>query len=307
MELCVQHPEPIRFLSNEFRASELRTFLKARTGESIDSATSSEVLAAALLKKIFPSAPIPQGLSRAFKALHTAKSKIARSDDAAAIRGTIVEFGCIIEFLLRLLLRFVYMEVFRRPPEIVLVQHKLLNADQSLKKSTLGSLLYFVQQLGKLLADPSSLGHAPQQRLQVLDIDVSRLCPTNFSEVAGKRNKLAHYDKLINSLTGNADVVRAQAAEFFDSAERLLKYYKGTSEADRLFPHVITIKEVKIDRWRRRTILAESDSGKKELLFTTKAVQPGEVYLMHPHSNPVRVDPILVPAGVLVNPASRVD
>ena len=56
-------------------------------------------MAAALLKKMgFPSALILQGLSRAFEALHTAKSKIARSADAAAIRGTVIEFGRTIEF-----------------------------------------------------------------------------------------------------------------------------------------------------------------------------------------------------------------
>ena len=37
-----------------------------------------------------------------------------------------------------------------------------------------------------------------------------------------------------------------------------------------------------------------------ETIFTDEPVRPGETYLMYPLSNPLRVDPILVPAGDVV-------
>ena len=57
------------------------------------------------------------------------------------------------------------------------------------------------------------------------------------------------------------------------------------------------IDAIRLDRWRRRVVRAVSDEGVVETLFTDRPLHPGELYLMHPLSNPLRVDPVLVPAG----------
>ncbi len=63
---------------------------------------------------------------------------------------------------------------------------------------------------------------------------------------------------------------------------------------------MIAIQSLEIDRWGRRTVRALNDEGMDETIFTDEPVRPGETYLMYPLSNPLRVDPILVPAGDVI-------
>ena len=67
----------------------------------------------------------------------------------------------------------------------------------------------------------------------------------------------------------------------------------------RIFPIVLHIERVVVDRWGRLRVEASTDEGMAEQIFTDRSVAPGEVYYMHPLSNPLRVDPILVQAGEL--------
>lgn len=52
-----------------------------------------------------------------------------------------------------------------------------------------------------------------------------------------------------------------------------------------------------IDGWGRRLIDAVNEEGGLERIFTDRKLEAGKVYFMHPLTNPLRVDPILVPAG----------
>jgi hypothetical protein len=60
------------------------------------------------------------------------------------------------------------------------------------------------------------------------------------------------------------------------------------------------IESIHYDRWGRQVISAVDDEGNHERIFTDEALLPGETYFMHPLTNPLRVDPILVPAGDLL-------
>jgi hypothetical protein len=59
----------------------------------------------------------------------------------------------------------------------------------------------------------------------------------------------------------------------------------------------VRIDLVTVDRWGRRVVEAIGEDGVKEYVFTDISLVPGELYYMHPLSNPLRVDPILLPAG----------
>ena len=65
---------------------------------------------------------------------------------------------------------------------------------------------------------------------------------------------------------------------------------------------MVRATRIEIDAWARRRIHAVDDEGHEELIFIDVPLEPGRVYFMQPLCNPVRVDPILVPAGDLVWP-----
>ena len=64
-----------------------------------------------------------------------------------------------------------------------------------------------------------------------------------------------------------------------------------------MFPRVLRVTEIRYDQWSRRLAQAESEDGSIETIFCDHVLRPGEIYFMHPRSNPIRVDPLLIPAG----------
>ena len=93
------------------------------------------------------------------------------------------------------------------------------------------------------------------------------------------------------------------AREFVDGVAGLLAYLADPEH--RVFPRVLRITEIRYDKWRRRLAQAEAEDGRAETIFTDNAIRPGEIYFMHPLSNPIRVDPLLIPAGDFAFPESE--
>jgi hypothetical protein len=107
------------------------------------------------------------------------------------------------------------------------------------------------------------------------------------------RNALSHYRP---QDVGSSLV--EQGRRFLNEADAFLEYLSRPE--GRVFPRVILIESIQFDRWGRKVIHAVDDEGNHERIFTDEAVHPGETYFMHPLTNPLRVDPILVAAGDLL-------
>ena len=119
------------------------------------------------------------------------------------------------------------------------------------------------------------------------------LFPANAFELPALRNAFSHYRQEQSS----ASVAR-QAKAFLTAATKFLEYLDR--QGGRIFPHIVLIDGVHYDRWGRRVIETVDDEGVRELLFSDDPISPGETYFMHPLTNPLRVDPLLVPAGDLL-------
>ena len=135
--------------------------------------------------------------------------------------------------------------------------------------------------------------------MKLPQLDVRRLVPAGTQEITSLRNSFAHFTKLEEGTRGR----RKAAEQFFCDATAWLEYLDH--QQHRVFPHVIRVNEIRIDGWGRRTVEAVSDSKIAEILFTDVPVQPGELYFMHPRSNPLRVDPVLVLVGDLLEILGR--
>ena len=87
------------------------------------------------------------------------------------------------------------------------------------------------------------------------------------------------------------------ARDFLRAARRLLDEMLRADGGEPLFPKLIQITRITTDEWGRRLIRAIDDQGSDEILFTSQSIDAGRVYLMRPLSNPLRVEPILMPVG----------
>ena len=99
-------------------------------------------------------------------------------------------------------------------------------------------------------------------------------------------------------------LVEAQGAarRFYAYTDELLEYL--SDPAHHLFPVLITVCEVVIDRRGRRTIVAEDERGDRHTVFTDNDLEPGTSYLMRSHTNPMNVDPVLLATELGPHPGS---
>jgi hypothetical protein len=131
------------------------------------------------------------------------------------------------------------------------------------------------------------------------DLGDERLVLKNATAIAQMRNQFAHLRD--ENARPAVQELRKSASAFFDAALELFAYFARPEH--RVYPRVIRVKMVRIDAWRRRVVEAEDEQGDAEFIFSSRPMMPGEVYYMHPLTNPFRVDPILVEAGDLASAA----
>jgi hypothetical protein len=153
----------------------------------------------------------------------------------------------------------------------------------------LGKLIILVECLNSHLESDDST----EVQLFRRDVANGPLFPPEAGELASLRNAFSHY----RSTESGASLIR-QAREFLAAAANFLSYLNR--DDGRLFPRIVLIEGIRFDRWGRKVISGIDDEGRREVIFSDEPVSPGETYFMHPLTNPLRVDPILVPAGDLL-------
>lgn len=295
LEHCVSVKDPIGFLAHRYTSMRLREELKKRTGEQLAIDVSTEEAASRLLEYFgYPVARPVRGLKSVRAQLENLRSMAADADRDALVGG-VVGAGSQLEYLVLVLLRFVCTVLHEQPAELYFRQLGQLEVSKSLDKCSLGTLLSLLEILAKEL-EVTSGGRVEVFRL---DFGTDRLAPEGAQGIAALRNRFAHFDRGHVDLP--LDAVRAAARAFYDEAAAFLDHLGKPS--GRVFPYLVTIEQVETDKWGRCVIRAINDEGAEERIFTDTPLRPGDTYFMHPLTNPLRVDPILVPAGELKEPS----
>jgi O-acetyl-ADP-ribose deacetylase (regulator of RNase III) len=295
LEHCVSVEDPIAFLADRFNSRRLRQELKKRTGEQLAVNVSTEEAASRLLEYFgYPVVRPVRGLESVRAQIANLHS-MAKDANRDALVGGVVRAGSQLEYLVLVLLRFVCKVLHEQPAELYFRQLGQLEESRPLDKCGLGKLLSLLEILAKELEATSG------GRVEVFRIDfgTDRLAPQGAQGIAMLRNRFAHFERGHVDLP--LDAVRAAAGAFYDEAAAFLDHLGNPS--GRVFPYLVTIEQVETDKWGRRVIRAINDEGEEERIFTDTPLRPGETYFMHPLTNPLRVDPILVPAGELKKPS----
>mgnify|MGYP003449717352 FL=1 len=293
LEHCVQMSDPAKFLADQLSLSQLRKEVAVRTGLQIGPDESARSAAERLLEYFgYPVSGELRGLTAIRREVEGARRRVAGAgEDVDVLRGAVTGVATQLEYAVLVLLRFVCVAAFGEDAEAHARNRGWLETSTPLEKLSLGALLDVLGKLAKELADETS----PAAFVFQQSFESRRLSPMHTQDIPTLRNTLAHYGKLGDSpAPGQA---RDAAAAFLEAAEQFLAYLGDPKH--RIFPWIIRIDQIQSDRWARRVILATNDEGYSETLFTDHVVEPGQLYLMHPLSNPLRVDPILVAAGEL--------
>lgn len=292
LEHCVSMADPVDFLTSRFTRSQLQRHLRSECG--IDAGAADHRLCAERLLTAFgfPSAPALRGPRQVLQALRVGRAEIA-SSDLVRLRGAVTGASSQLEYLVIVLLRFLCLAAFREAPEPHFRSRGRLEASRAIDGCPLGKLLELLELLGRELQTDDT----PTVRAFQHDFNTRSLAPEGSLRVTQLRNRFAHFGPTSQPM--DLPSARRAAVEFFDEA---IAFVEHLLAEPRIFPRIVRVERIVHDRWGRKTVHALDDEGIQETIFSDHPLQPGRAYYMHPISNPLRVDPILVDAGDAVGP-----
>ncbi len=293
LEHLVRHDNPVALLTRFFDIFALGAILEVY-GATADSEEPHTRVAERVLELLgFHLPRRARGLDAARQAVGAARARLQQAvPGAPQVRGDVLCAGTWLECACHVLLRFVTLVLYERPPEVLLRELGMLEPGEDLARAGLGRLFTLLDKLHRLIRE------TPPPRMSVTRFSSRALLPPHGKgKLPGIRNHFAHWRP---SESQSPSEELRQAREFADGAAALLEYLADPEH--RVFPRVLKVTEIRYDTWGRRLAQAEAEDGHAETIFTDAHLRPGEIYFMHPLSNPVRVDPLLFPAGDLAFP-----
>lgn len=286
LEFCVRSAEPVALLTDRFTAARLRKLLRAESGQDGAGKDHAGLAEAVLAHLGFPRNERPRGLKAAREqvaALHASVKLVGTIDEIA---GLVTRADGVLDEVAIVLLRFVCRFVVGQAAEPWMLERGLIQPGRVLAKCTTGTLMEALARLSTEVATLSLPVGSPFARA----FTARPLVPPSVRELAKHRNRVVHRE--VTTLAAS----RQEAILFLEGTLSLLDHLAG--DEHRVFPIIVTVDRIVIDRWGRRVVEATSED-KEERLFTDEHLKAGEVYYMHPISNPFRVDPVLMPRGDL--------
>lgn len=290
MEYCVRMEDPVEFLCREFTRHALRVEVERRAGRAESEKESIQELAARLLVSFgYPERTFPRGIDTVLRTLRARMGQVAFMSHTEMI-GAVTDASSELEYLMLVFLRFLCQAACGLSPEEFFKGERSL-LDRKLEQCSLGKLLELLEQVMKRLDS----GRTPRILQLAKDFGALRsFMATRSQDITKLRNQLAHFNR---SGTDEPSIhsIRKDTLGFFMVA---IGFLEGLGEREkRVFPHIVRVDRLIVDRWGRRYYEGTSELKRPERLFTDMELEPGRLYYMLPLTNPLRVDPILVCAG----------
>lgn len=288
--------DPLELVGELFTLFDLKELLDSQFSIKAGPDWGLRHLSARLLQELGFTCPRkPIGLGHAQAAIKQAQAQVLRGD-ALGARGAVAHVAAHLEYLCLVMLRFIMHAAYDQAPEPLFRQWGWLAGDQQLGQAGIGRLFNLVRKLDRRIREEDP----PRLRVIAKELHGRRLFPERLGGIAELRNSFVHYRKAATS--GGASVLQL-AEEFLKRAGNFVDYLDAPKT--RIFPSVVAVEAVNFDRWGRRVVSVVDDTGCPDTVFTEEDIRPGQIYFLHALSNPLRVDPILVPAGELTGPAEE--
>lgn len=288
LESCVAQ-DPVDLLVRHFSGHRLAHLLEERDSPAPPAEPTVD-LAERLLRELgFPHHGELVDPVKVAKELKTFGSEI-HAMNTDQLLGRVTKLSRSFEAVLRTYLQFLCSGLLRVAPDKWLADRAggSSGPPPTIRRATMGQLVYLVRDVGRQI-DASD---DPRTRDLVRELTVDgqklRWLPGKAHDLVSSRNMWVHSSSEATEKTSLASQ-RRQAEEFADLCSSI------TDELIRgAYPTPILIESISYDRWGRRRVSASTATSMREELFTNEDLRPGEVYLMLAHTNPLRIDPLLV-------------
>lgn len=286
-EYCTRE-DPVEILTN-LGLLELKSILASRSLPPAPPSEPIDAIARRILQDLGFFLPQPiRGLEFTRAELLKLQSQLP-SIQTAQISAVVLAGSSHLERAIGDFLRFLCLHCFSHGPEVHFQPKLGKVGDDAFKKATLGTRLECLKSLAAELAATIGANGKTKWHMQVLGGAElpARLIVPDLDELPQIRNLFAH--------GGAPSTPKAQhelAARFFSTAIRLVEHWGAPGQ--RVYPRIIRIERITIDVWNRRIIEGVSSDQIHEYIITPINAIPGSTYFMHPLTNPLRVNPILI-------------
>lgn len=287
VELCAME-DPVNILAGLFTEPRLRR-LAAELGLQPHPGRSIEELCTEMLANLgFPTPRAPTGINAYKRKLMQLQSALQLKNKRPDIIGIGSE-GCddVGDQILRDIIAFYCTVLMGEDYEQTLGQEGLVPGEgrPHLDDLTFGQKLGVLERLdGYLKRHPEAKSLMRRWFGRAWVVKNGTHLEKYLSHVSRYRNNLAH-PQGIDTLT-----LKDEAGE----ALRLLTELSDRFEEERVYPPVIAVEAVQIDRYGRRIFMCVDDRGCEERLFTGTELEIGGEYFFYPVTNPLRVDPLII-------------
>lgn len=291
LENCVTD-DPLDVLQRHFSGSALRALLDERDIPARPSDPPRELARKLLHQLGFPRRDDLVDPEMVLRDVTILASELHTLSEAQ-LTGRIAGISRGLEAVLRTYLRFLTIGLLDLPPDRWLGQRREDRPGDrlppSVDRATFGQLAVLVGAAGKQInrsTDPRTQARVDDLRD---DSGTVKWLPDRIDGLIKQRNVWVHGASDAGERSLTVTEKRKQARDFSKLASDIL-----TSLVNGPFPTVIVIEEIGYDTWGRRHVRARTSKGTVESIFTDLDLVPGQTYLMHARTNPLRVDPLLV-------------
>jgi len=280
---------PVEVLRESFTVARLRAVATAHLGLTDAASLSPEECRERLLRHLgFSIRRQPVGLPEHRRKIESLCQRWRTTPGGGG--GEVVEAGRRMERALKQLLRFHADHSWSMTPDQLAHGEGWLEADRSVGRASLGTLVWLVTKLDRRLL--AADGSEPARR-HAREFDGRSLLPRRDWRFVQYRNAAVHDRGAADAPLGDG-LDHEQATSFFSETLEWLDHL--AAEPMPLVPQVVSVSGIVVDEWGRRRVTAIRGDGVQEVLHTDATLEVGQLYFMHPRSNPVRVFPVLVPA-----------
>lgn len=288
VELCAME-DPVSVLVGLFTEPRLRKLAKELGLHTRPASEAEELCTAILVALGFATPRAPTGISTHRRRLVQLRSALQWKNERAAIIGVGSE-GCddVGDQVLRDIIAFYCTVLLGDDYEQALGREGLVPGEgrPSLDGLTFGHKIGVLERLdGYLQRHPEAKDLMRRWFDRTWVVKNSTHLQKYLSRISPYRNHLAHPQGI------DTPTLKHEA----DEALRLLTELFEQFEQERVYPPVIAVDAVQIDRYGRRMFLCVDDRGCEERLFTDVELEIGREYFFYPVTNPIRVDPLIVP------------
>jgi hypothetical protein len=289
LEFLIRVGDPAEWIANEFPYHVLQNALRDR-GVMAESDNRNDLTFLLLGSMGFP--VVSQrfhGIEEVIRELENIRSEML--DPYAPFDGGVGRGAIWLEYICKVLIRFLCQVAYGQGPDSFFHNAEKLTAKEKVGGCTLGKLFELLQYLNELIEQDTE--NLSVQRFKSVLKRPAPL-PKDLQRLAAVRNCFLHYQD--NSNTSES-IKLERAQKFINEALEFAKAVNGAGAG--LFPIILRVDNINIDSWGRRKVVAYRTDGRREIIFTDEELEAGHIYFMHPTTNPLRVDPVLVPARKL--------